>query len=531
MTGAAALGAVGDTLRVPALFIRRDLAGISRGWLLFVLRGSVAGLSSLVAGLLLWQTVRTTRATELGLIGGWLFHAILVIQALLVCAFAPLRGLAAICLERTRGTWGLLAMTRIGGMRAVFGKLCSVLALQAALVMLVAPIQALGLLFGGVSGRDMLYAAWFLVDLSFLGATLGLAAGSFGSRAIVSLGRLGGLAALLYVVVPFGLATGSEGQSPVLTEATVTWLITTFHPMGVFATLLGAPISGAAALNAALSWGLPLPGVLFLAVALLAARGVGSEGSGRRSLWQRIRARLGIGGWIAFAFGIPTFSVAIAVAVKARLEQLWGFWFGFEMVLVYFAAPMIAAIPLAKERETGAIQVLMTTPLRGSRIYLGRGARRVGIFLGVSVLLLQAHWLAIALLDPRLPAYGRDEAFRVTLPVEAALAALFLSSLALLVSAVSRGVFSSVALSAVVTLGVTIGPFLCMPLFYIVYSLTGTTPRWVENVVPFFSPMSFFAPLKEGGPTAPIFGALGAATVAFGSILFDRLQRRFPVAV
>ena len=69
-------------------------------------------------------------------------------------------------------------------------------------------------------------------------------------------------------------------------------------------------------------------------------------------------------------------------------------WINMEVFGIYLAAPVLASIPLAKQREDRTLPLLLSTTRNPARVYL-EGLARSSVFVmaGCLLLLLHLHWL------------------------------------------------------------------------------------------------------------------------------------------
>lgn len=509
-----ALEGIARAARAPALFVGRDLSGIARNPWHYALRVAVVGLTAFAIGLLLIGTSRAGTKVEPAAIGGWMFRLTFSLQVIATLVMGSARGAATICRERARGTWGLLTMARIGGPLAVVGKLASLVALQMALNLVVAPVELLALCLGGVRPEDLMLALLLLVELSLLATSLGLCCGFASRQAWVCLATLTAAAAALYVVVPLVLGQLAWADAP----ATVESVLVVLHPLMPIATWT-TPRQLAPALLA----GYPGQIGAFLAVAMLLARrrAVGaSRFLPHRAAWELARRRGGLAS-VVVCFALPAIghgwlaSVGHGASSSARTSELWRIWIVSEALLVYLAAPLLAAVPLARQREDGTLPVLLSTPASGARIYL-RAMRDATVLLVIGALLVTLHATIYE------AGYWMEQDVPITIGLHAACASMLVVGGALLGSSLSPTISASLSGAGGMVLLASIGPFLGAALA----SLLGENR--LANDIARLSVLELFD--QTDRPTYVIEGLVGLTLVWAGARSFRFVQKRYPAS-
>ncbi len=109
-----------------------------------------------------------------GLIGRYLFAAVVGIQMLLIVFIAPALTSGAITHERERRTYDLLWTTLLGKPTYLMGKLESSLSFILLLLLAAIPLQSIAFLFGGVSQTEIVIAFVLMSVTAFMLGALGL---------------------------------------------------------------------------------------------------------------------------------------------------------------------------------------------------------------------------------------------------------------------------------------------------------------------------------------------------------------------
>ncbi|MBI1177979.1 ABC transporter permease subunit [bacterium] len=361
-----------------------------------------------------------------------LFSLILVLVPIMTCD--------CISRERREGTLGLLFLTPLRPVDVGLAKALSAVLRASTLILAVMPILAIPLLLGGISGKDLLRAA--LMDgMALVGAiAAGLMASSrcrafsraallallFSGTALLILGNVQVLYFLqqlfsgkvgpapdepmpawvfifLTTIGPWMLSSGAGGlwqQTPSLTTAPVLWVC--FSQFVLSIVLLIATL---ALLNRNLRtlsvetgmsqrqiwwWKTFCTPKLFKRTFSRISRGLLNRnpiGWLQRRTWS---ARLSTWGWLAVLIVTESF------LVTTSNQSFGGNWNSLMNAQPIFAAflgigiTFSAADSFRNERETGALELLLVTPLSVRQILAGRLFGLWGQYLPVLVLLLGA---------------------------------------------------------------------------------------------------------------------------------------------
>jgi hypothetical protein len=197
--------------------------------------------------------------------------------------------------------------------------------------------------------------------------------------------------------------------------------------------------------------------------------------------------------------------------------RAWTTWLVYEAALLHLAAPLMVAVPLARERELGTMGLLLATPRHASGLFLKPLRGLLGFLVAGTALYQVHHTVAVRLcegLHPELQTAG----------LEVALASLWPAALALLLSSVASTVWGSVSLAAMVIALVELGPLVGAAAAY----LLGFQEQGTRLLL--LVPMSVIG--GEGSQLphgAVVFAAAGIAVAILGSATFERVQRRFQV--
>lgn len=380
------------------------------------------------------------------------FTVISYVQLALMCFLAPIFTAGAITQERDSQTYNILLTTPLSNAQIVFGTLASRLFFVLVLLFAGLPIFGVTMLYGGVTGREII--------LSFgIAACTGIMTGSLAIA--ITVVRIGtrktifsfymGIAVYLILIFALGWMKYTwipEAPATATHPRGMSWL-TPFHP---FLTLMAAtdlvnvPVAADMVHYGALwRWALTRPHVAYMTWTLLASlamvslstlavrRGV-REGEPTRlgQLWSRIRPRVGQGAearrtprtvWrnpVAWreartrASGVSRILVRLLFAVGGVGAAFWlwlaylGGWYGVDataarewltvLVLIEFVAMLLlatntAASAITRERESLTMELLLATPLTSRYIIWGKLSGLVAF----TVPLIGVPWASVTL--------------------------------------------------------------------------------------------------------------------------------------
>ena len=425
--------------------VGRELRVASRSPATWRARLSVAGIAVGLTAFILWKAMGITRAQlggaafalgmgnslSPGALGGVVFLQLTFVTGLAALLIGP--GLTGDCISRERreGTLGLLFLTDLGGWDVVLGKLAAAAWNAGYCLMGVLPVLAMPVLLGGVTLGQVALLGVALINALFVGLAAGMLASSFcrdarqatglAFCAVVSLAAFP-WATFIWLVSRDDAITAVQA-APVLLASP---FILFFHVgMQSVSTIAGGFLS-------------PLPfqvtGRMFAAAAIaqqlaawmmlwVVARRV-------RTVWQDKAAAPSQGwrsAWAAVRFGGPVRRAALRRRLLDRNPFLWlsqreiwkpyypwmlfvgligGFGFGLwkagAMWIGDFFPPAIfiahvllvvwivteSAQRLCEERHSGALELLLTTPLDERGIFTGQAMGLLRLFLWPAVVLI-----------------------------------------------------------------------------------------------------------------------------------------------
>ena len=369
-----------------------------------------------------------------GKLGGILFVILAFVTGLGALLLGP--ALTADCLSRERreGTLGLLFLTDLGGWDIVLGKLAAAAWNVGYGLLGVVPVLALPVLLGGVTPGQVGMLAVALLNGLFIGLAVGMVASSFclDARQATGLAMIGvvGLTIFPWAIFLWLLSRDQPMAvplaSPVLLASPSVPFLQVAMP-SLTATVPGNPVFPF--LLSGRVFGIAVVGQHFVGWLLLwlVARRV-------RNIWQdKVDASASPGGraWLArLRFGNPIRRSALRRRLLGLNPFLWlsqreiwkafypwllllgiaggflvGLWrsssnFGqtaadFAPIFIVVAQGLLglclvseAAYRLCEERQSGALELVLTTPLDERAILAGQSAGLRRLFLGPLVLLL-----------------------------------------------------------------------------------------------------------------------------------------------
>ncbi len=316
--------------------------------------------------------------------GGSDTFQILSAGGFILCIFEGLRTAAdALARERREGTLGLLFLTNLRPYQVVLGKLSSVLVRSFPILLAILPIFALPLLLGGVTWGETSRVMFTLIVTLIYAACAGLFASSIASS------TLGALAAALFILGSLGAL---ERIPTMLADAAPAG----WGPLGMLITSYG---SGYDALSYWMAFGwtaIVCPLMLAAAGYFAGKRSLLLPRTDSRAWWYRfIKPQPGYtetwesadgqspGVWLAERTlpgrrllhvligcgALACFATAIGGKRTSDLVIPLMLCFGFMMKL-WIA--VIAPQSLSEARRSGALELLLCTPLRPAQIVAGQ---------------------------------------------------------------------------------------------------------------------------------------------------------------
>ncbi len=157
----------------------KELRGRMRGKRAFVVLTLylllLSGLAGMIyAGFAASESLSAGGGTQLSAIGKTLFSAIVAVELFLVCFVTPAFTAAAISGERERQTYDLLRTTLLPARALVFGKLLSALSYVLLLILAAIPLQSIAFLLGGIGPEEVSISILLLVVSAIAFACLGI---------------------------------------------------------------------------------------------------------------------------------------------------------------------------------------------------------------------------------------------------------------------------------------------------------------------------------------------------------------------
>jgi ABC-type transport system involved in multi-copper enzyme maturation permease subunit len=430
-----------------------------------------------------------------------LFSTVSVIA--FVCACLGGVGATADCLseERREGTLGLLFLTDLQGRDVVLGKLAATSLSVIYGILAIFPVLAISILSGGVSGLAVIQVVVVTLNLLFFSLTLGMFTSVLYREGVHSFSAAVVIFLLLVVGLPLAYMIATEFH---WIPDTTGWILGVFSVCPATACVLALPAVGALAgmppWTVTLLWScVAVTHVLGWAFLLFAMYRV------RRS-WQEKAMASAQGGWRRWWLGSP--------ATRARFRHaclevnpycwrslrhphktlvVWGvlgvglaiyfvgalFWpehYLFEgsmiamMFLVHTLLKLWVAIEaphaLSADRQMGALELLLVTPLSAGELVRGQELALLKLFLRPALLALLLDASCILVL------WERYHAGETVVPLVGALAFVLdlftLGRLAMALGMVCRSENQAVALSVTLVMG---GPWALMVIGGVIWSL------------------------------------------------------------
>jgi ABC-type transport system involved in multi-copper enzyme maturation permease subunit len=371
--------------------VERELRAAARKPSTYRARTAMVVLTSLIAAVLLLMA----GSTPAGRFGASLFSALFGL-AFIFCLLAGARYAAdSLSEEKREGTLGLLFLTDLRGYDVVLGKLVAVSARTVQALVAFLPVLSIALVMGGITAGEFWRAAAVLTNTLFFSLCAGLWVSSVSRQAHTA---LAGTLALLLLLTTFPLVANSmlswispatAGYAALISPATSGMLASDFayraEPARYWGALLVSHLVGWAFLffaSAALphSWQDRITSPRNTRTDLEKPRNRSTTRLRHRLLdinpvyWLAARhenQRL-----VLWAFvGAVTLAGAISVLVSGLLggTSLGLFTilnFGLILVLKLWVA-WHASATLAEARQTGAVELLLATPLTVEEIIRG----------------------------------------------------------------------------------------------------------------------------------------------------------------
>lgn len=386
---------------------QRDLY-IRSGYLLILAAVLLFGLLSMTAGGMF--SLRDLAAGSAGV-----FTFLAVIQLLLICLLTPVFMAGAISKEANPRTWDILLTTPLSPLQIVLGNLFGRLFLIFALLTAALPLMIVTQFFGGVPLETILLTQLVAIVLGFI-----VASAAIGLSVTRTAGRKAAVN-FFVVTVLFLLVTYVVDQTirePIAVGSSSSWttILTPLNPFLVLESLLH-PTGYATPESSRLGWPIgwlvthPVAGWVWITIigsltiitwSSLQVRKLGDRGV-KESLWKRltkygeqhrephavsgnpiawrervtrhrnIGSLLGSWGFVS-VFGL-TFIILATLFFTRTLSgdvfrDITQYLVVAELLIVTFFAISLSASSIAKEREDGSLDLLLTTSIT-PKMYLG----------------------------------------------------------------------------------------------------------------------------------------------------------------
>lgn len=383
---------------------------------LYIRSGYVAILAGvLFIGLLGITSSGRFSLRELAAGSAGVFTFLAVIQLILICVLTPVFMAGAISKEANPKTWDILLTTPMSPLQIVLGNLFGRLFFILALLLGALPLMIVTQFFGGVPLQTILLTQLVAISLALIVATAAIGMSvtrTAGRKAAVSFFMV----TILYLLLTYGI--DSAIRAPVLSSASGSWTtpLTPLNPFLVLEALL-QPASYVVPETSLLPWPLgwvvthPVAGWVWLTVILsicviawssLQVRKLGDR-SIHESFWkslfqpnagnrqphavtgnpiswrERVTRHRNIGsligrwGFVAL-FGLSFLTLTVLFLTKSISGDSYRNYTLYlvvaEVLIVIFASISLSASAIAKEREDGSLDLLLTTSIT-PKLYLG----------------------------------------------------------------------------------------------------------------------------------------------------------------
>lgn len=378
--------------------IEREMRVASRGWKLFFSRSVSAGIGLFF----LFYFLAVFRFALGGGMTGWLLLRFMTTLTLGIAVFGSLmRTVDSLSSEKRADTLGLLFLTRLRSIDIIGGKLASGGASSLMLLLAIFPVFSVATLLGGISGGDLVRLPLACLNAAFFSLALGLLVSS-----LVTSSRAAGTGAALCLVCIMGMPSFGRWVANELETPALELFFTLPTPAYSLELAMAGPKFATNSFVAALAIQLLLAaGFLWLAaVALDRSRqtkpkatisfrflsavqswSAGSEPS--RKAWRARLLDLNPMTWLSFrhpfARWVPPFVFSSAIALAGAIilknnlnyeEQMLTAFFALGVVEFYLKGRVatVAAEQLGKDRQSGALEMILATPLSVGEIIRGQ---------------------------------------------------------------------------------------------------------------------------------------------------------------
>ncbi len=512
------------------------------------------------------------------------FTFLAVIQLILICVLTPIFMAGAISKEANPKTWDILLTTPLSPLQIILGNLFGRLFFIFALLIGTLPLMIVTQFFGGVPLNTILLTQLVAVALALVVASFAIGMSvtrTVGRKAAVSFFMVTVLYLLLTYVIDHSL------RVPVTIGSSATWttILTPFNPFLVLEALLnpsGYVVPETSEMPWLLGWIMthPVSGWSWITVILstiivtwsaLQVRKLGDR-SVKEPFWKRfyeqdlderephavrgnpiswrervtrhrnIGSLLGRWGFVAL-FGLTFIILTTLLLTKAMTGDVYRYSVLYlvisELIIVTFSAISLSSSAIAKEREDGSLDLLLTTSIT-PKTYLGGKMRGLVLHLLPMVLVPCITLMligGIVLIDPDgavvsdiVIANKTNADNKIIVPIALVTPALlspivvipyvaFCLTLGLLWSMRSKGSISAIVTTLVLVSIITFGLSMCMfPVQQIEFLgafFASLSP--ISSVFAILSPVQFLPKIMDSGITQANL-IMGIATLLSGLI-------------
>ncbi|MBC8310017.1 MAG: ABC transporter permease subunit [Phycisphaerales bacterium] len=483
----------------------------------------------LIFGLLAITSVGRFSLRELAAGSAGVFSILALLQLLFICVLTPVFMAGAISKEANPQTWDIVLTTPLSPLQIILGNIFGRLFFILALLIGALPIMIVTQFFGGVPLRTILFTQLVAGMLALVVASIAIGMSvtrTAGRKAAVSFFVI----TVLYLLLTFAIDRGIREPVSFGSGASWTTILTPFNPFLVLEALL-KPSTYVVPETSILPWPLgwvmthPVAGWSWLTLLLsaiviswssLQVRKLGDR-STKGTFWKRLFQQE-IGDRDAHAVSGNPISWRERVTRHRNIGSLLGRW-GFvaicslasiilttlfltttisgdfyrnsilflvigEFLIVTFSAISLSSSAIAKEREDGSLDLLLTTSIT-PRMYLGGKMRGLVLHLlpmalvpcitmmGVGLLVLVAPNISVVSDVLVQPAY--DDLTAINFPVPLALFSssllfpvvfipyiMFCMTLGLLWSVRSKGTISAIITTLIFLFVITAALNICL---------------------------------------------------------------------
>ncbi len=497
---------------------------------LYIRSGYVAVLAAtLLFGLLAMTSSGRFSLRELAAGSAGVFTFVAVLQLFFICVLTPVFMAGAISKEANPRTWDILLTTPLSPLQIVLGNLFGRLFFIVALLVGALPIMIVTQFFGGVPLNTIL-----LTQLVAITLALAVASAAIGMSVTRTAGRKAAVSffviTVLYLLITYAIDKSIRAPIPLGLNAYSTTILTPLNPFLVLEALLqpaGYVVPETSTLPWPLGWIMihPVAGWAWLTVIIsmivitwssLQVRKLGDRSS-RESLWSRmLQQELGdreahavtgnpiswrervtrhrnIGSLLGRWGFVALFSLAFIILSALFLTSTFSgdvyrsavlYLVVGELLIVTFSSISLSASAIAKEREDGSLDLLLTTSIT-PKLYLGGKMRGLVLHLLPMALVPCLTMMAVGLIvlvAPEIsvvsdvlvqPAYADLKATNFQVPLALYSSAIlfpivfipyisFCMTLGLLWSVRSKGTIGAIVMTLILVFIITGGLGMCV---------------------------------------------------------------------